>query len=86
MRFVVALTARSDRRQQRGHGWPTRRYTRGSIERGPSRADRAIRGRVASITAIASASDTCATARHGSISASQHPSAFQMFPIPATLR
>ena len=34
----------------------------------------------------ASASVTSPTGRHGSIAASQHPSAFQMFPIPATLR
>jgi hypothetical protein len=71
---------------QRRHGWPTRRYTRGSIVRGPSRADSDIRGRSASTIATASASGSSDTRRHGSIDASQHPSAFQMFPIPATFR
>ena len=44
-----------------------------------------MRGRTAEITAIASSSVTDATGRHGSRLASQHPSDFQMFPMPATL-
>ena len=45
-----------------------------------------IRGRTASMIAIASSSVTDETGRHGSSAASQQPSDFQMFPMPATLR
>jgi hypothetical protein len=52
----------------------------------PWRAECCIPGRIAEMTAIASASLTDEIGRHGSSAAPQQPSAFQMFPIPATLR
>ena len=52
----------------------------------PVCADPSIRGRTRSMIVRASASLTLDTGRHGSIAASQQPSAFQMLPIPATLR
>ena len=70
----------------RGQGRPACPYTRGWIARWPSVAERIIRGLTASTIATAWRSVTSATRRHGSIAASQHPSAFQMLPIPATLR
>ncbi len=71
---------------QRGQGRPARRNTRGSPSMRPCRAECCIRGRTAAMTAIASSSLTDETGRHGSTAASQQPSDFQMFPMPATLR
>ena len=60
--------------------------TRATIDRGPSRAESSILGRIPSMIATASSSLTSRVIRHGSIPAAQHPSAFHRFPMPATVR
>ena len=86
MRFSSPWPRRATASPHRGHGIPLRLYTRALIDLGPRRPDSSIRGLTPSITARASSSLTSGACRHGSIRASQQPSAFQMFPIPATFR
>ncbi len=83
----VALPARSDRvRRSAGTAGPRARTRAPRSPAGRSTAERCIRGRTASMIATASSSATAEPAATGRSPASQHPSAFQMLPMPATLR